>query len=65
MENKFESDFKCHPLTKEQQDEACRAFDRQQQKSLERLVQMIESDPDKFVAILSLKDSLISALNNA
>ena len=26
---------------------------------------MIESDPDKFVAILSLKDSLISALNNA
>ena len=45
MENKFESDFKCHPLTKEQQDEAFRAFDRQQQKSLERLAQMIESDP--------------------
>lgn len=45
MENKFDSDFKCHPLTKEQQDEAFRAFDRQQQKSLERLVQMIESDP--------------------
>lgn len=45
MENKFESDFKCHPLTKEQQDEAFRAFDQQQQKSLERLVQMIESDP--------------------
>lgn len=45
MENKFDSDFKCHPLTKEQQDEAFREFDRQQQKSLERLVQMIESDP--------------------
>lgn len=45
MENKFESGFKCHPLTKEQQDDAFRAFDRQQQKSLERLVQMIESDP--------------------
>ncbi|AXG67079.1 hypothetical protein HOU09_gp035 [Dickeya phage vB_DsoM_AD1] len=45
MEKKFESDFKCHPLTKEQQDEAFRAFDRQQQKSLERLAQMIESDP--------------------
>ena len=45
MENKFESDFKCHPLTKEQQDEAFRAFDSQQQKSLERLAQMIESDP--------------------
>lgn len=45
MENKFESGFKCHPLTKEQQDEAFRAFDRQQQKSLERLAQMIESDP--------------------
>ena len=45
MENKFESDFKCHPLTKEQQDEAFRAFDRQQHESLERLVQMIESDP--------------------
>lgn len=45
MENKFESGFKCHPLTKEQQDQAFREFDRQQQKSLERLVQMIESDP--------------------
>ena len=45
MESKFESSFKCHPLTKEQQDEAFRAFDRQQQESLERLAHMIESDP--------------------
>lgn len=45
MENKFESGFKCHPPTKEQQDQAFREFDRQQQKSLERLCQMLESNP--------------------
>lgn len=45
MENKFESSFRNNILTKEEQERVFREFDAMHQRNMQRLTEMIDSDP--------------------